>query len=164
MVLSKEKIIADGIVTGLIDSTIQMQPAGIDLTVKEINMYMSAGTIDFDNSNRTKPRLAIFNPVEGNWDLSPGAYLVTVNETTTIPTNCFGIARPRSSLLRMGATVNTALWDPGYSGKPQVMLVIHNQHGLQLQKNARILQLIILPLGQEATAYAGIYQKEGLSA
>lgn len=163
MILTGEKIIELGIVTDMIDEARQVQSCGIDLSVNKIESYRSKGSIDFDNSKRSLPRLEEVGKVGDDWHLSNGSYLITVNETTTIPKNYCGIARPRSSLLRMGATICTALWDPGYSGKPQVMLIVSNMQGIIIHPNAKLLQIVFLKLDKESEKlYNGQYQGEGL--
>lgn len=163
MVLIGKNILDNSIVTGIANRELQEQSCGVDLTVGKIESFMGPGTIDFDNSHREKPRLAEVTCIDGVWDLRSGPYLITFNETVAIPTEKMGLARPRSTMLRCGATIETAIWDPGYTGKSQCMMVIHNPHGLRVHKNARVLQLMILPLETMATKeYAGIYQKEGL--
>ena len=72
------------------------------------------------------------------------------------------LARPRSSLLRCGVTVGTAVWDAGYSGRSQSLMVIYNPQGIRLQKNARIIQLVFFQLTQETEGYRGIYQGENI--
>jgi dUTP pyrophosphatase len=162
-VLTGQQIIKNGIVNELKDPEKQVQPCGIDLTVAKIEMYKSEGVIDFDNSLRKLPRLEESGTFQGAWHLTPGAYLITLNEITTIPIDCCGIARPRSSLLRMGVTVHTATWDSGYHGKSQIMLHVINPRGIIIYPNAKILQLMILRLDTIATkGYDGIYMNEGI--
>ncbi len=66
----------------------------------------------------------------------------------------------RSSLLRCGVSMHTAVWDAGYSGRSQSLMVVHNPLGFRLQKNARIAQLVFLQLTRETTGYQGVYQGE----
>jgi dUTP pyrophosphatase len=70
------------------------------------------------------------------------------------------LAMPRSSLLRCGVTVHTAVWDAGYSGRSQSLMVVYNPRGFRLQRNARIVQLVFFRLTQETEGYQGIYQGE----
>ena len=68
---------------------------------------------------------------------------------------------PRSSLLRSGITMETAVWDPGYHGRSEAMLVVNNMHGAFLKKNAKIAQLIFIRLEEEAKElYDGVYKGE----
>ena len=55
-----------------------------------------------------------------------------------------------------------SLWDAGYSGRSQSLLLIHNSRGLRMQKNSRIVQLIFLPLNQKTQGYSGSYQGENM--
>jgi len=72
------------------------------------------------------------------------------------------LARPRSSLLRCGVVVHSAVWDAGYSGRSQSLMVVHNPAGFRLQQNARVLQLVFLKLSGETAGYRGIYQGENM--
>jgi len=72
------------------------------------------------------------------------------------------LARPRSSLLRCGVTVDTAVWDAGYSGRSQSLMVVYNPLGFRLQRNARIVQLVFLRLTRETEGYRGAYQGENI--
>jgi len=72
------------------------------------------------------------------------------------------LARPRSSLLRCGVTVNTAVWDAGYSGRSQSLMVVYNPQGFRVQRNARVVQLVFLRLTQETEGYRGVYQEENI--
>jgi len=95
-------------------------------------------------------------------DLMPGAYIITYNEIVHLPNNVMALARPRSSLLRCGVTVNTAVWDAGYSGRSQSLMVVYNPQGFRLQRNARIVQLVFLQLTRETEGYHGAYQEENI--
>jgi len=88
---------------------------------------------------------------------------VTFNEIVNIPGDVAALARARSSLLRCGASLETALWDPGYRGRSQSLLVIHNPSGLRLKRNARLMQLVFMRLENEAEKlYEGRYQGENI--
>ena len=93
-------------------------------------------------------------------DLLPGVYSITYNEIVNLPGNVMALATPRSSLLRCGVTVNTAVWDAGYSGRSQSLLVVYHPQGFRLQKNARVLQLVFIRLTGETAGYRGVYQGE----
>jgi len=65
-------------------------------------------------------------------------------------------------LLRCGVTVNTAVWDAGYSGRSQSLMVVYNPQGFRIQRNARIVQLVFLRLTHETEGYRGVYQRENI--
>lgn len=141
----------------------QVQTNGFDLTLREVALLQSAGRIAVTNSQRMVSDLSplAFDGL-GFIDLIPGVYSVTYNEIVHIPNNIMALATPRSSLLRCGVTINTAVWDAGYSGRSESLLVVYNPLGCRLQRNARILQLIFLRLTGETEGYQGNYQGENI--
>jgi dUTP pyrophosphatase len=151
------------LVEGYINLEEQLQPNGIDLTLRDIALLQSSGRITVQNSHRLLPELAplVFDGM-GFIDLMPGAYIITYNEIVNLPKNIMALGRPRSSLLRCGVSVGTAVWDAGYSGRSQSLMVVYNPQGFRLQKNARIIQLIFFRLGQKTEGYQGIYQGENI--
>ncbi len=151
------------LVADWIDLEQQVQPNGFDLTLREIAMLQSPGKIAVDNRQRVVSDLAplVFDGM-GSIELMPGTYIVTFNEIVHLPNNIMALATPRSSLLRCGVTVNTAVWDAGYSGRSQSLMVVYNPQGFRLQRNARIIQLVFLTLTQETEGYRGTYQRENM--
>ena len=141
----------------------QVQPNGIDLTLREVSMLQSAGRITTLNSQRLVSDVAplVFDGLNFI-DLIPGAYIITYNEIVHLPKNVMALATPRSSLLRCGVTINTAVWDAGYSGRSQSLMVVYNPQGFRVQRNARIVQLVFLQLTQETEGYRGAYQGENI--
>ncbi|MBI3743598.1 MAG: deoxyuridine 5'-triphosphate nucleotidohydrolase, partial [Chloroflexi bacterium] len=71
------------------------------------------------------------------------------------------LGRTRSSLLRCGAALHTAVWDAGYSGRSESLMVVYNPAGFTLEHNARIMQLVFFALAQEVhEGYRGVYKGE----
>jgi len=151
------------LVEDFVDLEQQLQPNGIDLTLHEVALLQSAGTITVDNSQRQVSELAplIFDGL-GYIDLVPGVYLITYNEIVHLPEDITALAAPRSSLLRCGVAIDTAVWDAGYSGRSQSLMVVYNAQGIRLQRNARIVQLIFFKLTQKTRGYRGTYQGENV--
>ena len=139
----------------------QVQTNGFDLTLREVALLQSAGRIAVTNHQRFIPDLAplVFDGL-GFIDLMSGVYTITYNEIVHMPKDVMALATPRSSLLRCGVTINTAVWDAGYSGRSQSLMVVYNPQGFRLQRNARILQLVFLQLTRETEGYQGTYQGE----
>ncbi len=95
----------------------------------------------------------------GRVDLLPGCYLVTYNEVVNLPKNIMALAMPRSSLLRCGVSIHNAVWDAGYSGRSQSLLVVYNPQGFRLHRNARIVQMVFFLLSREvAQGYQGCFK------
>jgi len=154
-------ITEQGLVTNYIDLETQLQPSGFDLSLDSIEEYLGGGAVDFSNKERVIGETNKLSPDEKGWfNLEKGVYKVVYNEVVKMPLDVAAIARTRSTLLRNGAEVGTAVWDPGYEGRSSSMLTVHNRFGLRLKKDARIAQLIFFHTGEVGKGYSGVYQKE----
>jgi dUTP pyrophosphatase len=139
----------------------QLQPNGFDLTLKEVLLIQTAGQIGVDNFQRVVSQLLpMAYDSQDFLSLTPGAYAITFNEIVNLPKNVMALGAPRSSLLRCGITVQNAVWDAGYHGRSQALLVVHNPLGFRVQRNARVDQLVFIEMPGETEAYKGIYQGE----
>jgi dUTP pyrophosphatase len=88
---------------------------------------------------------------------------VTFNEVVNLPRNIMALATSRSSLLRCGVSIHSAVWDAGYSGRSQSLMVVYNTRGFRLYRNARIVQMVFFFLSREvARGYQGMYQGENI--
>src|SRR5512139_3742352 len=99
------------LVENLCDVQQQVQPNGIDLTLKEVALFSSPGSLGPGNENRVISSSAplVFDGL-GRVDLLPGCYLVTYNEVVNLPKSIMALAFPRSSLLRCGVSIHSAVW------------------------------------------------------
>jgi len=152
------------LITGMVDIDRQLQPNGIDVTLREIAQYEGGGTIGVENTERVLPELVPVTFDDEGWvDLAPGVYHIMYNEIVDIPETLMALGRPRSSLNRCGVTINTAVWDAGYNGRSTSMLVVANPGGFRVQRDARVMQLVFFGMS-EATAdgYRGRYQGENI--
>ncbi len=139
----------------------QIQPAGVDLTVIEVFEIDSVGEIDFSNENRKVPEGKKLEFSENKIHLKPGSYKIMYGEAVKMPKDALGIVLPRSTLMRMGATVISALWDPGYQGRGYGLLVVFNPHGIIIHRNARVAQIFMIK-GKTNKEYEGTYKGENL--
>ncbi len=156
------------LVEAMINPELQIQSNGIEFTLKEVYAFdrkQGAGAIAFDNTKRKVVEMTLIPFDERGWvKLKQGAYKVIFNEIVHVPKDAFAIARPRSTLLRNGATVETAVWDSGYSGRSESLLVVHNPAGLFLERNARLIQLVFFRLVDEVSnPYKGRYHGENVA-
>jgi dUTP pyrophosphatase len=150
------------LVTGLVNLNDQIQPNGLDLTIESVAKITSSGKIGLSNDDRV---LATTDDMEfdaaGLVHLPRGVYIARLNETLSFPKDLMGIAKPRSSLLRNGVAVHNAVWDAGYIGRSQVQIVVYNDLGFTVSRNARIVQMVFMTLDSASeTPYAGLYQGE----
>ena len=151
------------LVEGLLNAEQQLQQNGIDLTIRDIALLASAGRMGAAADDRSISRAT---PLDfdslGYVELLPGPYIITFNEIVHLPRNIMALGRPRSSLLRCGVTVGTAVWDAGYEGRSQALLIVHHRSGFRLQQNARVAQLVFFCLTSDTEAYHGKYQHENI--
>lgn len=150
----------------MIDPETQVQPNGIDITVETISRFRGPGTLGRTNATRVLPVTddLAYEP-DGSLYLPEGAYQIRFNEKVNLPSWLMAYARPRSSLLRSGVALHTAVWDAGYSGRGMSLLVVYHPAGFRVERDARICQLVFHPLVAATKAgYAGAYQHEGAVA
>jgi dUTP pyrophosphatase len=141
----------------------QLQPNGVDITLEGVSRFRGPGYLGRTNQERVLPQTEelSFGP-DGTLYLPPGAYQVRFNEIVSLPDWLMAYARPRSSLLRSGVALHTAVWDAGYSGRGMSMLVVYHPAGFRVARDARICQLVFHRLAQSTDAsYSGAYQHEG---
>ncbi|HJX13680.1 MAG: deoxyuridine 5'-triphosphate nucleotidohydrolase [Chloroflexi bacterium RBG_16_56_11] len=151
------------LVEGWVDLPAQVQANGFDLTLRDIAVMQSAGAVTADNRRRAVSELSpLLFDTSGGIDLIPGIYIITYNEIVHLPKNIMALGRPRSSLLRCGVNVGTAVWDAGYEGRSQSLLVVYNYRGFRVEKNARVTQLVFFELTGESEGYNGVYQGENI--
>ena len=160
MILPKEIIMKSGLVQETIGES-QFQPAGVDVSLKEIYSFKNAGKIDFDNKERKISDVIPVPFVNEDAVLQAGAYKVIFNEYVRIPQDAAAFCFPRSSLLRSGITLECAVWDPGYEGRSEALLIVSNPHGAILKRNAKIGQLVFIRLVEKTSySYEGVYKGE----
>ena len=168
-VLSREDILemlkaSPPLVDNLFDIQQQVQPNGIDLTLKEIAFLSSPGSLGPRNQSRALSSASplVFDGLD-RVDLLPDCYLVTYNEVVNLPKNVMALSMPRSSLLRCGVSIHNAVWDAGYSGRSQSLMVVYNTQGFRLYRNTRIVQMVFFPLTREVSqGYQGMFQGENI--
>jgi dUTP pyrophosphatase len=161
--LIKEK----NLITGYIDLATQLTPNGFDLTVESVYAFDGLGALDFSNKERLIPDGKAFLPEKKNpqdkfgwWHLQPGTYKVKTNETVTLDLRLVAFAFPRSSLLRAGVFTQTGVWDAGFSGRSEFVLVVGNPRGVSVKQNARLVQLVFARMDETKEGYQGRYQNK----
>ncbi|MDY6768662.1 MAG: deoxyuridine 5'-triphosphate nucleotidohydrolase [Candidatus Nanohaloarchaea archaeon] len=144
----------------------QLTANGFDLTAGEIHRYEGSGQLDFSNDERELPETTPIEPEKrdasdeyGWWELDPGVYKIVANETVRLPNDLMAFTVPRSSLLRMGATIDNAAWEAGFEGRGAFMLHVENPEGIAIKENARVNQIVFVPLeGSVEDGYDGMYR------
>ena len=150
-----------------LDINEQLQPNGFDVSLRSVSAFnadSAPGSIGVCDGHRVLPENSELAFDSDGWlRLEPGPYLITFNEIVNLPRRIMALARPRSSLLRSGVVIHTAVWDAGYSGRSQALLVVHHPAGFRIRHDARVAQLVFFPLDAADTrGYSGRYQGENL--
>jgi len=138
----------------------QLQPNGLDITVESVWRLVSQGRLGTGDDRALPQRISVPFRAYGWLHLDPGTYVIRFNEILHIPLDVMALGRPRSTLLRCGVSLHTAVWDAGYRGRSESLLVVHNPQGLRLRQNARICQLVFFPVSFPSNGYNGYYQDE----
>lgn len=145
-----------------LDIKTQLQPSGVDLRVERVQRLASGASLGVSDEARVPATREELTPdSDGWWALDPGVYVVAYRERVNVPPDMVALSTPRSSLLRSGVMLYSAVWDAGYSGRGEGLLSVMNRHGYRLQRGARILQLVFFRLsGPTSEAYRGRYHGE----
>ena len=137
----------------------QVQPNGVDLTLEAILEPVEPGWIGRDGTSVGDRRTIEPSEPERSYRLDPGGYVARYGEIVAIPEDHVGFVLPRSSLMRNGATLETAVWDAGYEGRGEGLLTV--EHEIELEQDARIGQFVLAEAAASGT-YEGTYDGEGL--
>lgn len=111
MILPGKLALSRNLIKPLLSSPLQTQPCGIDLTLRRILTWNSAGTVDFSNEFRqsSKTSQLDFSGSPKQIHLEMGNYLVEFNEEVDVPLDVMGQIFVRSSLWRNGAKVDAGV-------------------------------------------------------
>jgi len=157
--------VENGLIEDYIDLDEQLTPNGFDFTAAEIHRFKDSGKLDFSNSEREIPGTEKVEPVKKNaedeygwWKLEPGVYKIKTNEIVDLPEDVIAFAYPRSSLLRMGCTIENGVWDAGFRGQSEFMLIVENEEGVEIKENARVNHIVFEKI-EETECYQGKYQE-----
>ncbi|MFC1805060.1 deoxyuridine 5'-triphosphate nucleotidohydrolase [Candidatus Omnitrophota bacterium] len=162
-----EELIRDKeLVSGFMDLDKQLTPNGFDLTVESIFEFDAQGALDFSNKERVVPKGKALSAQKiktedkfGWWDLKKGGYKVRTNEVVNLSNDLTALAFARTSLLRIGGFTQHGVWDAGFRGRGEFILIVENPNGVRIKQNARIAQLIFLPIEKIDKGYEGIYKE-----
>jgi deoxycytidine triphosphate deaminase len=135
----------------------QVQPNGVDLRLGSVAEQVAPGHVGTDGK-RVGDRRDL-DPTDGTYRLVPGGYAAAYAERIRVPEGHVGFVLPRSSLMRNGCMLNTAVWDAGYEGRGEGLLQVH--HEITVDAGARIAQFVLAEANHGAT-YDGSYQGERL--
>lgn len=159
MILPGASLLSKRIILNCRSAAIQSQPCGVDLTLRRVLTWTSAGTVDFSNKHRrTADTVDLPFSTKNALKLSQGSYLVEFNEAVDVPLDVMGQVFVRSSLFRSGALLSAGVMDSGYKGAIGALLQIVNPHGLEVYRDARLAQFVFSEMKEPVAGYSGTYQ------
>ena len=129
------------LITDAPDFDEQLQPSGFDLTVRKVTKLGGSSRLGLPYQSRVATEQPV-EPIGDAYVLSPGSYLVYVNEFTRFPLDVVGFAFARSTLFRCGGSLSAGVWDPGFEGRGRLGLSVSGVDALEVQLNAPIAQLV----------------------
>ena len=95
------------------------------------------------------------------WTLEPNRpYILEVNEPITISKDSAQLYKPRSTLLRCGVTILTAVGDAGYNGHLAFLCINYSSRPFFIEKNVRFAQLIDFEIKGNDQLYDGDFQEK----
>jgi deoxycytidine triphosphate deaminase len=146
----KMRITSQGLLENYLPESIQ--GSGVDLRIERLVELKNGGFIG--KKERTLPEIH-----EVNFILKPNRYYLLVTmERVNMPEDLVAFMFNRSSLFRCGASLRTAVIDPGYHGELTVGLKNEDDHEIVLEKGARVLQLVFAEVRGGTKRYKGRYQ------
>ena len=158
MPVKSGKYVAQFIDGGDVDEE-QIQPNGVDLTLGKLERVSGIPIVkngDYSKGNRQE----LISNDKGAFSVNLGAFIVTYDEIIEIPEDCVGYVFPRSRVMRSGAFLSTALWDAGYRGKGEGMLM--PMTNMRVHEDTRLAQIAFIDADEAEEVYDGSHQHENL--
>ena len=145
-----------------------IEPAGIDLRVgkvyeildsDEVGMYADTKRLPpLKELAKSKKVLPDKNITEGYYLRSGRIYSIMIDRKMDIPEDVLQLYFPRSSLLRCGLNLHTAVGDCGFSGHLQFLIKNDSDTDFFLGDNERFAQTVSFEV-KEGSLYDGDYNE-----
>ncbi len=153
MVISRENILKRVHENNLISNFVEdnLGPASYDISIgsKASLFKEDSSTIDLFNASSVK---GVYEEIDisSGYELKPHeSILVLVNEKINMPNDLCGEVLPRTSLNRIGLSINNQYLNPGYSGKLSMVLRNDlNNTNIKIVPNLKIGQILFFGLDE----------------
>ena len=145
---------------------------GVDLSLRKICKLNTPGYVlkskTIASEQEELPKILFQLPesqesVTG-WHIPKGTYIIHLNEGCNFGPNDTGYIILRSSLNRSGATIVSAVWDPGYCSQDgdvintmSIRINVDTDLGIYIEENARVAQLLVFE-SEDTEQYNGQWQ------
>jgi deoxycytidine triphosphate deaminase len=135
-----------------------IQPSGVDLRVKCVYRLKNGGYLGVEN-RKTPDVEVITKEIGKNVVLRPNEFvLVETMEKVNMPKDVMAIVLPRSSLFRCGASLHTAVVDPGFVGTLTFGMKNLSNHSFEIEIGSKIGQIVFEEVKGNTKLYDGKYQ------
>jgi dUTP pyrophosphatase len=165
MLVNPKEIVETGVLKKLVHGESQIQQCGIDLCIQRLYKVVGSGHIAQDKNYRRIPKYIEVLPHENKttneltFEIKPGqAYIFDCQETVAMPEDAMMIIKVRSTLMRMGVRLDTAIYDPGFCGSVGGGL-FSISNAVTIAKAVPIGQAIWIKC-EAASLYQGNYQNQ----
>lgn len=146
----------------------QRTPNGIDLRLGKVyTLDNQKEQYGLYKDEKVIPEYNEITPIKDDkgrlvWEfLSYKPYILEIDKPIKIDSDCAQLYTSRSTLLRCGTSLHTAVGDAGFYGKLSFLFVNFNIPLFVMEKGVRFAQLIDHPLYGATIVYDGDYQEEG---
>lgn len=145
------------------------QPSGLDLRVGKVYKINQAGNVSGivngekyippyrEIELKDYPEYGFSDVWRIDWD---DPYIFEVENQIQIGNHNAQFYLPRSTLLRCGVNVYTALGDLGYNGHLSFLVINHRENPFFISKGERFAQLVDFEVRGGSESYDGDYQEE----
>lgn len=149
----------------------QYQPIGIDLTLNKVAelKYEDGKNYGLFKNKKVLPKQSEMKTVNVQFNgriaevflIRPNIpYIVTTGEKIKISKYAGQFYLPRSSLLRAGLSLQTALGDAGFEGHLSFLLINHTNEFFYIEKGVRFAQLVDISANNVEHEYDGDYNEK----
>lgn len=141
----------------------QVQQVSLDLTIASIALVGDCGYI----FKEVKPQLPSYKGLQlsigpeklTGFYLQPGYYALEFNESVEVPLDKAVQVIHRSSLLRSGTEIKSAIYDPGFNGQLGAFAVVHKSIFIELGARIACVYGFTCTEVSDELKYQGNYQK-----
>lgn len=144
----------------------QIQQVSLDLTIASIAEVGDNGSI-YVNKKAELPHYCdlkvsmglVGDKPEKGFYLQPGFYALEFNESVEVPLDKAVQVIHRSSLLRSGVEIKSAIYDPGFNGQLGAFAVVHKPIFIELGARIACVYGFTCTEVSDELKYQGNYQK-----
>lgn len=134
-----------------------VQGSGVDFRIGELFEVTSPAFLG--ENERELPYLKIVEAKNNVFFLEPEKYyLLKTMEKVNMPADLVAFIFNRSSLFRCGASIRSAIIDPGYKGELTVGIKNESNFEIKIEKGARVAQVVFAKIEGKTKGYKGRYQ------